>query len=286
MAYDLNLPLDILLVRHGQSEANVVGELFLGGDRSGQEALLAARRHDGHVRLTDLGRTQAKAVGQWVREEVGPLDRYFSSQYIRTRETAAEMDLPKAQWTLDLMIRERDQGVNDSRGTAGAYTDEEWTEKERRERSKMYWSPAAGESVADVCVRVRQFLNMLQVVASGMRVIVVCHHQVINAFRILLEDRAQWEFESVLDEPMPNCCIFWYSRRDAEGVVQSQLCTAKKITVGLEGKETQIEEFPIQRRSYTNADLLDQVQYLPQLVNNDGVVTERPTTSAGLRSKL
>eukprot|EP00418_Pyrodinium_bahamense_P047480 CAMPEP_0179179326 /NCGR_PEP_ID=MMETSP0796-20121207/88745_1 /TAXON_ID=73915 /ORGANISM="Pyrodinium bahamense, Strain pbaha01" /LENGTH=55 /DNA_ID=CAMNT_0020882979 /DNA_START=21 /DNA_END=184 /DNA_ORIENTATION=- len=55
MASDLNLPLDLVLVRHGQSEANVVAEMFKRGDRSGQEALLAAARHDGHVRLTDLG---------------------------------------------------------------------------------------------------------------------------------------------------------------------------------------------------------------------------------------
>mmetsp|Transcript_77245 Transcript_77245/g.141366 ORF Transcript_77245/g.141366 Transcript_77245/m.141366 type:complete len:120 (+) Transcript_77245:3-362(+) len=119
-----------------------------------------------------------------------------------------------------------------------------------------------------------------------MRVVVVCHHQVINGFRMLLEDRPQSEFESVLNEPMPNCCIFWYSRRDAEGKVYSQMHTAKKITVSLTGKEAQIQEFHIGTRMYTNAELLEQIQDLPQLVNNDGVVAEVPAKSAQSRSKL
>lgn len=272
MASDLNLPLDLVLVRHGQSEANVVAEMFKRGDRSGQEALLAAARHDGHVRLTDLGRNQARAVGQWIREHAGSFDRHFVSQYIRTRETAAEMGLPEAHWSLDLMIRERDQGVNDGRGSALAFAEDEQDEQQRHKRSKMYWSPLGGESVADVCLRVRQFLNMLQAEASGMRVIVVCHHQVISAFRLLLEDRPQKEFEAVLDEPMPNCCIFWYTRRDGSGMVHSQICAGKKIVVGIAGAETVVEDFEIKQRLYTNQELLQQIQHVPQLVNNSGVI--------------
>ena len=70
MAAFTNLPVDLVIVRHGQSEANMMIEMTKRGDASAQEAMKAAKRHDSGMRLTDKGREQARAVGAWLR---GPL---------------------------------------------------------------------------------------------------------------------------------------------------------------------------------------------------------------------
>ena len=108
------------------------------------EAMAKAKRHDSNMRLTDLGREQARTVGKWLREvgqsvpllghchvgkpilsciycsaahatQNGPrFDSFYVSEYIRTKETAGEMDLDGAVWQPDIMVRERDQVSLDS----------------------------------------------------------------------------------------------------------------------------------------------------------------------------
>ena len=50
------------------------------------------------MRLTDKGREQARMVGAWLRKNAPPFDAFYCSQYVRTKETAAEMGLPNASW--------------------------------------------------------------------------------------------------------------------------------------------------------------------------------------------
>merc|ERR1719469_333482 len=136
-------------------------EMKKSGDLSGQEKMDAVGRHHSMMRLTDLGRSQARSVGRWVKQNIGNFDRFYVSEYVRTKETAAEMDLPNALWMHDMTIRERDQGVQDGQGDVKMGLSEE--EMHRAAKSPMYWSPMAGESMSQVCVRVRHFLNRLTV---------------------------------------------------------------------------------------------------------------------------
>lgn len=172
MAAFTNMPVDLVIVRHGQSEANLMIEMFKRGDDSGQKAMHEAKRHDSDMRLTDLARQQAQMVGKWMNENGGVFDAFYCSQYVRTKETAAEMGLKHATWHADMMIRERDQGVQDGGGDVKMNLDDE--EKFRSEKSPMYWQPIAGESMADVVTRVRHFLETLTQCSAGMRVVVVC----------------------------------------------------------------------------------------------------------------
>eukprot|EP00316_Scyphosphaera_apsteinii_P009306 CAMPEP_0119315736 /NCGR_PEP_ID=MMETSP1333-20130426/36934_1 /TAXON_ID=418940 /ORGANISM="Scyphosphaera apsteinii, Strain RCC1455" /LENGTH=239 /DNA_ID=CAMNT_0007321181 /DNA_START=27 /DNA_END=743 /DNA_ORIENTATION=+ len=234
MANFINLPSELVIVRHGQSEANAMIEMRKRGDSSAMQAMRDAKRHDSMMRLTDLGRSQARSVGKWLRENAPPFDAFYCSQYVRTKETAAEMNLPNAHWHADLMIRERDQGVQDGSGDVKLGLDAE--EQFRMEKSPMYWQPIAGESMADVVVRVRHFLQTLSTSAGGLRVIVVCHYRTIHAFRILLEDIPQEDYTSLLKESMPNCCLWWYSRRDLDGSqVHWQIASMRRIALKEDG---------------------------------------------------
>ena len=100
-------------------------EMTKRGDGAAKEAMHAAKRHDSAMRLTDKGREQARVVGEWLRNNAPQFDAFYCSQYVRTKETAAEMDLPNAAWHADLMIRERDQGVQDGGGDVKLGLDEE-----------------------------------------------------------------------------------------------------------------------------------------------------------------
>ena len=46
MAAFTNLPVDLVIVRHGQSEANMMIEMTERGDTTSQEAMKHAQRHD------------------------------------------------------------------------------------------------------------------------------------------------------------------------------------------------------------------------------------------------
>ena len=266
MAAFNNLPVDLVIVRHGQSEANMMIDMTKRGDASAKEAMRAAKRHDSEMRLTDKGRTQARTVGAWLRKNAPQFDAFYCSQYVRTKETAAEMGLPNACWHADLMIRERDQGVQDGGGDVKLGLDDE--EQFRMQKSPMYWQPVAGESMADVVTRVRHFLQTLSECSAGLSVVVVCHYRTIHAFRILLEEIPQESYSDLLAETMPNCCVWWYSRRDLEGEkVHWQVASVKRIAVGEDGSAEIIAK-PVTRKIFSNAALLQQIASTPQVVNN------------------
>lgn len=261
----ISLPVDLLIVRHGQSEANMMICMKKLGDMSGQAAMDEVSRHDSMMRLTDLGREQARTVGRWVNENVGRLDKFYVSEYVRTKETAAMMGLPNATWKTDMMIRERDQGVQDGQGDVGMGLSDE--EQHRKLKSPMYWQPMAGESMSDVCIRVRHFLHRLQTNATGMRCVVVCHYRTIHAFRFLLENIPQDEFPEVLGQEMPNCCIWWYSRRDANGKVGSVIASIKRIAVQPDGS-AEVVDIPLSKGTFSNDELLAECLKVPQVLNN------------------
>jgi len=72
-------------------------------------------KHSRDFRLTDKGIKQAKAAGKWLGSNVGiQLDRYYVSDYIRAKETAAYLDLPDALWRVEFHLRERDMALMDN----------------------------------------------------------------------------------------------------------------------------------------------------------------------------
>lgn len=78
-----NMPVDLVLVRHGQSEGNLAQSLskdgnFLPWSKDFRE------RHNSLYRLTDRGRIQARIAGDYIKEHIGMyFDAYISSEYVR-----------------------------------------------------------------------------------------------------------------------------------------------------------------------------------------------------------
>jgi phosphohistidine phosphatase SixA len=81
------IPEHLVVVRHGQSEANIVQKRF----KHDPAAIAPAGffdRHDSRMRLSATGRDQARAAGDWLRRNrLATFDRFYVSPHARTAET-------------------------------------------------------------------------------------------------------------------------------------------------------------------------------------------------------
>jgi len=92
----------------------------------------------------------------------------------------------------------------------------------------------------------------------------VCHFRILNAFRILLEDRHD-DYEQICNEHLPNGAIVWYTRRDPGGCVHDRVYGGKVISVEQDGIAKEVP-FAVGQHIYTNEELLEQAQRVPQVV--------------------
>src|ERR1700722_19538710 len=96
----MTMPLDLVLVRHGESEGNYAYGLSYQGDhRHFAPGAPFLQRHGSKWRLTERGRQQAQITGAWLRAHVAAeFDRYCTAEYLRAMETAVHLGFPEARW--------------------------------------------------------------------------------------------------------------------------------------------------------------------------------------------
>jgi broad specificity phosphatase PhoE len=212
----MTMPEDLVLVRHGQSEGNVAIQAAKNGDTSHYtDAFMTTPDHHWHI--TDEGVAQAKCVGDFLNATMR-IDSHYVSPYIRTRETAAAMNLRGAQWRLNRSLRERDWGDIGS-VPKSVFDDDPMLARNslRRRIDPLYWTPPNGESIATVAEnRVRNVLDTLHREASDKRVLAVTHGETMLAFRLILERMSDAEFVVTSEdkaETIKNCEVIHYTRR-------------------------------------------------------------------------
>ncbi len=262
------LPIDLVLVRHGTSEGNAAKRLSEKGDHSAFSLLHG--RHTSSFRLTEQGRKQAIAAGHWMQDHLGRFDRFYTSEYSRAMETAGLLRLQGAQWYCDFYISERDWGDLD-------IMPENERQKRFSEALKMrevepfFWRPPNGESFAQLCLRVDRMLNTLHRECGDKRVVIVCHGEVMWAFRVRLERMSQVRFRELhlskkQEDRIHNCQILHYTRRDP---VTENLDKHYNYFQIIRPTQSPVVTFPWQRITrprYTSEDLLDVVSKIEQKV--------------------
>jgi broad specificity phosphatase PhoE len=108
------MPIDLVFVRHGQSEANIVQRA--DKDRRPHDmAEQVNNRPDWEQRLSPLGIQQARKAKEWIDRNLGGAGsfdfRYFSP-FLRTRETAAYIGGPDCGgWIIEDRVVERSWGI-------------------------------------------------------------------------------------------------------------------------------------------------------------------------------
>jgi broad specificity phosphatase PhoE len=185
----VNVVAELILIRHGQSAANVA---FPEADAAGLlESGLTGR--DSDVELTDLGREQAKAIGHWLAAL--PADQLpqvvITSPYLRARETwriaaeASGLDLP-VPTTDDRLV---DRLLGDLEMVTRAAIADRFPDEAGRWKTagEYHYRPPGGESFGDIAERLSSFLADLNRDHAGERVVVVAHDAVILTMRYVIE---------------------------------------------------------------------------------------------------
>jgi len=185
---------ELVLVRHGQSLANVA---FPAADARGLlEAEVSGT--DAEVPLTPLGVEQAAAVGAWLASlpaEARPLV-VITSPYLRARETwriaaaRSGLDLPTPA-TDDRLV---DRLMGDLELLTRAAVDARFPQEAARRAAvgERDYAPPGGESFSDVGVRLQSFLDDLNRTHAGSRVVVVAHDAVVLMMRAVVE-KLTWD---------------------------------------------------------------------------------------------
>ena len=269
MYYHTHMPIDLVLIRHGESEGNLAQERSQNGDQSDWKHGFG-QRHTSHYRLTEFGRYQAQVAGQWIKKNISKtFDHYYCSGYIRAMETAALLKINRAKWDVDFYLRERDQGVLG--GISRAERQQTYGDEiRRRDLDTFYWAAPGGESIANSCMRVDQVIRQLAESFSGFRVALVCHGNIMLAFRIRLERMKQQRFRELLKNPQHKICnghVLHYTRRDPEnGEIHAHLSWVRSVCpwdLSLSSNDW----CKIQPPLWSNEELLAEANQTPQIVN-------------------
>jgi len=166
----------IWLARHGESAGNVASSQ---AEQAGDE-MLALTTRDADTPLTEVGREQASALGEWLARQSAPIT-IWCSPYIRARDTAllacARAGI-EPELRIDERLRDRELGILDllsSYGVQNRYPDEA---ARRLRLGKFWYRPPGGESWADVAFRLRSVLA--EITARNEPTLVVAHDVVVT----------------------------------------------------------------------------------------------------------
>lgn len=212
------LPENIVLVRHGESEGNLVLENLLKGDKTLFTEEFK-KRHESEYRLTKLGVEQAHKANEFLKKEFKDIcfNMGYTSDFIRAKETASLIDFNK-KWKIASILIERDWG--DFKFLTPQEIHEKYPNSFKIKKSNpLDWCPPNGERMRDVIIRVRQFVDILHRQHSSNNIIIVCHGEVIHAFKILIEEMNQFEYNDFCNSKNPydainNCQIIHYTREN------------------------------------------------------------------------
>ena len=224
MADAASRPALLVLVRHGQSQRNVVkkkNRFYL--DDESRKAVKGVPDH--LIELTDEGRRQSRETGAAVRGAYGTFDYIVHSGYARTVQTLEHMleaypadERARLVVRHHLFVRERDGGHTYDMTDAEAQAAFPWLQEYWTTFGSFFARPPGGESLAQVCERVYAFLQKLARTMAGKRVLVVTHGGTIWCFRYVLE---RWTYEEAerrfATESSPNCSVTSYRYDDGSG---------------------------------------------------------------------
>lgn len=254
----MTMPIDLWIVRHGQSEGNAANRRRERGDHAEMEKLKG--RHTAHFRLTEKGVEQAKMAGAWLRKNApNGFDKHYVSGYLRAIETAARLEIAGAQWYVEPYLRERD--------------DIELAPKNDRITNRAsYWGEVTSpESIAQLCLRIDRVLDTLHRECAGLRVIIVAHGDVMRAFRVRLERMPEWRFYELLFSKNPkdrlhNGQVLHYSRRNPEtGRISPHINWMRSVCTTDPSLSTNEWE-KIERKKYSNEELLEIAEKTPRII--------------------
>jgi broad specificity phosphatase PhoE len=265
------MPNNLVLVRHGQSEANIIQKLFKENPgAAAPEGFFD--RHDSFMKLSPQGREQAFEAGRWILQNFPEgFDRYYVSPHLRTRETAGRLAV-NGNWNVDDRWRERDWGEY------GILNDEEREAQftlsaKLKKQNGWYWGPPGGESLATgVRLRFEDILETLHRETADSNVIAVTHGEMIEVARFVLERMTPEQWLAQEKDPaykISNCQILHYTRTNPEtGIQEKSLRWRRSISPWDSERSWNNGAWAeVGRTVYSDAELLAQAASYPDLLH-------------------
>jgi broad specificity phosphatase PhoE len=266
------LPLDIILVRHGQSEGNAALSAWRKGDP--EPAGEHRDRHSREYRLTDKGIEQARMAGEWIRKHVYPsrsITKFLVSDYLRARETAAHLGLPGARWSVQYNLRERDMASMDNMSIPDRKKYFPLEDTQYAQDRFLSIPAGGGESIPRLCQRVKtESLDEWGRRFSQDGVIAVGHGHTMRAFQLVLEGLGHDDFIRLdtSEEPadlIRNCHILWYTRIHPGTHNRGDSISYVRSVSPTEGIDHGWQR--ITHPTYTDAELLAYVDQYPRHIS-------------------
>jgi NAD+ kinase len=267
------LPKHIVLVRHGQSEGNVAVKASKRGNNSFFTPEFR-QRHSSSWRLTDRGIWQAECTGRWLDERfLKGFDRNYVSEYARAQETAFHLNRPEP-WLPEVYLRERDHGDIDVLPHDEALR-LYGPQMAQRKIDPFYWAPPGNpsQSMADLCLRIDRVLDTIHRECSEMfSIVVVCHGEVMWAFRLRLEKMTVARFRELdaSDEDhdqIHNGQVIHYTRINPETDEECPRMGWMRSVCPWDPSLSSNDWQKIERQKFTNDDLRLAIERYPRLIN-------------------
>jgi broad specificity phosphatase PhoE len=209
---DMNVPLRIVLVRHGESERNALkgDQIFYPPTKAGEQLSAVPSEN---MPLSKHGWEQARATGKALRARYGAFDHIYHSGMHRVHETTEGIlesytDEERIQMPLshNLRIRERDPGYTYGMTAEEANAAFPWLQHHFAVVGKFFGRPPGGESVADVTLRVGPFFKKINAENAGESLLIVTHGGVISSFRYYIEGWNYQQARELVGETSSACC--------------------------------------------------------------------------------
>src|SRR3954468_20820997 len=233
-------PAELWLVRHGQSQGNVVRER----PRVDQQETLDIADRDMDVPLSELGVEQAAALGRWLAGQSAVPDVVVASPYLRAAQTSQGICTAAGLGVkvhLDERLRERELGILDLLTWHGVRVRFPGEARRRERLGKFYHRPPGGESWVDVALRLRSLRDSLAREHGGRRGLLVNHEVVVVVMRYLLEELDEQQALAISrDRPLANCSLTRFVTGDEGHLVLER----ENWTAPLEQEDTPVTEEP------------------------------------------
>ncbi|MDO4872187.1 MAG: histidine phosphatase family protein [bacterium] len=264
-------PLRIVMIRHGQSESNIVQQhQKFGGQFEFEEEINT--RVDWKQRLSQKGVAQAENGAANLRKMYGGMeffDKFYVSPFIRARETAVKLSQnQQLRWRIDDRLSERIWGIygvvsrQEQRShfplTARLANDDPW-----------YIRYDGGESLFDVYNRFKSFRTKLWRKHSNENILIVAHKQLIQTACYDIEKKLPEDWDKIYENrkyDVPNLGLVEYSRVNPWDARDVRENFAWRRIVNLGEAELQNaenwEEF-VSDKSFFTEELAEQISNYP-----------------------
>lgn len=151
--------------------------------RHGETAWNADSRIQGHrdIGLNDTGRWQAQRVAQALADE--PKAAVYASDLQRAADTARAIAVAHAEGALPVRLQTglRERHFGEFEGLRFTDIEARWPDAARAWRARLpHWAPAGGESLLQVCTRIRATLNKIAAPHQGEQIVLVAHGGILD----------------------------------------------------------------------------------------------------------